>query len=156
MHIEFYPNNNFLSSFAKGPIQTCTTRDSLIAAIFTVQLLCPELLPERLVLCESPTPLDNFFVVSTKYFSLARRTTNGRPQANVPCIFSLANLASCMLTLMVEIRKCLKKKMKKQSAYLFCAILDESKASWLTAFWATSMPQKVFSYNLSKGGKHLN
>ena len=44
-----------------------------------------------------------------------------------------------------------KKKLKKQSAYLFCAIQDESKASWLTAFWATSMPQKVFRYNLSKG-----
>lgn len=78
----------------------------LIAAILELRLICPELLAERLVLVASPARLEGFSASSTEYFSLERRTTNGRPQASLPCIFSLANFASCMLTLMVEIRNC--------------------------------------------------
>ena len=77
-----------------------------IAAILALRLICPELRPVRLDLFDVPTLWGAASAVSIKDFSLARRTVNGRPQINFPCIFSLASSASWLYTLMVEIRNC--------------------------------------------------
>lgn len=79
-----------------------------IAAIFALRLVCPMLPPVRCNFCPSPTDFEELSAVSNRLFSLASRTTSGRPQANLPCIFSLANSASCILTLIMEIRDCLR------------------------------------------------
>jgi len=81
-----------------------------IAAIFAVRLVCPMAPPPpmRSILCPSLAAFVDLSAVSNKHFSPARRTTSGRPQANLPCIFSLANSASCILTLTMEIRNCQK------------------------------------------------
>lgn len=130
----------------------------LIAAILALRLICPDELPTRLVLFVSPVvAFEGSCAACSKYFSLAIRTTKGRPHANLPCIFSLANLASCVLTLMVEIRNCLtnEKMKKKQTTYLFGAILNKSKATGLSAFWPPGMPQEVFWHNFPIWREHL-
>ncbi|KAL3652406.1 hypothetical protein CASFOL_002087 [Castilleja foliolosa] len=70
-----------------------------IAAILAPRLTWgPPPPPERPDLLPS-TLLEELGNPSNGYFSLARRTTKGRPHAILPCIFSMARIASCMLTL---------------------------------------------------------
>uniref|UniRef100_A0A7C9DCZ8 Uncharacterized protein n=1 Tax=Opuntia streptacantha TaxID=393608 RepID=A0A7C9DCZ8_OPUST len=74
-----------------------------IAAILALRLIGPELLLELVDLLVTTDVFDKFSAASTADFSLASRTTKGRPQASLPCIFSFASLASCMLTILCYI-----------------------------------------------------
>lgn len=73
----------------------------LMAATFSSRLICPELLPlaDLVLFASGNNLLGRSWEESSRSLSLAKRTTKGLPQANLPCIFSLANSASCMLTL---------------------------------------------------------
>lgn len=97
-----------------------------IAAIFALRLICPQ--PERLDLLPPTTLLEKVANPSKGHFSLARRTTRGRPQAILPCIFSLACIASCMLTLKVGIRKLLQSEETNKRVLLTSLELNWMKA----------------------------
>ena len=82
-----------------GAQPPCSSRDFnlfLIAAILAFRFICPSVLLRASLAFVSAQA--NFDSMSPRCFSLAKRTTRGRPETNLPFIFVFANRASWMLT----------------------------------------------------------